>query len=76
MLHLMLHPKTLWWNPDLLDSLEEITPDFYRLQAEKLADLFDRLCFDAIEKIKKQAISATELDSLLPSAMEAAQDNG
>src|SRR5690606_11652975 len=23
MLHLMLHPKTLWWNPDLLDSLEE-----------------------------------------------------
>ncbi|SFS69917.1 hypothetical protein [Sphingobacterium wenxiniae] len=76
MLHLMLHPKTLWWNPDLLDSLEEITPDFYRLQAEKLADRFDRLCFDAIEKIKKQAISATELDSLLPSAMEAAQDNG
>ncbi|HLT86616.1 MAG TPA: hypothetical protein VKZ57_03440 [Sphingobacterium sp.] len=76
MLHLMLHPKTLWWNPDLLDSLEEITPDFYRLQAEKLAELFDRLCCDAIEKIKQQAISVTERDSLLPSALEAAEDIG
>ncbi len=76
MLHLMLHPKSVWWNPDLLDSLEEITPDFYRLQVEKLADLFDRLCFDAIEKIKKQAISVTERDSLLPSTMAATQDNG
>lgn len=75
MLHLILHPKTLWWNPDILDSLEEITPDFCRLQAEKLVDLFDRLCCGAIEKTKKQAISATERDSLLPTAVEAAQDN-
>ncbi|PRD50765.1 hypothetical protein [Sphingobacterium gobiense] len=75
MLHLMLHPKTLWWNPDILDTLEEITPDFCRLQTEKLADLFDRLCCGAIEKIKKQAISVTERDSLLPAAVEAAQDN-
>ncbi|HLT88238.1 MAG TPA: hypothetical protein VKZ57_11655, partial [Sphingobacterium sp.] len=68
-----LHPKTLWWNPDILDSLEEITADLCRLQAEKLADLFDRLCCGAIEKIKKQAISATERESLLPTAVEATQ---
>src|SRR5690606_37970691 len=30
MLHLVLHPKTLWWNPDILDSLEEITADLCR----------------------------------------------
>ncbi|PRD46042.1 hypothetical protein [Sphingobacterium haloxyli] len=75
MLHLILHPKTLWWNPDILDSLEEVTPDLCRLQAEKLADLFDRLCCGAIEKIKKQAISVTERDSVSPSAIEVAQEN-
>ena len=76
MLHLILHPKTLWWNPDLLNSLEEITPDLCRLQAEKLTNMFDRLCCGAIEKIKKQAISVTESDSPLPTAREVAQDNG
>ncbi|MBD1423880.1 hypothetical protein [Sphingobacterium chuzhouense] len=75
MLHLIFHPKILWWDQDLLDSLDEVTPDLCRLQAEKLVDLFDRLCCGAIEKIKKQAISVTERDSLLPSAMGEAQDN-
>lgn len=74
MLHLILHPKTLWWNPDILDSLEEVTPDLCRLQAEKLTNMFDRLCCGAIEKIKKQAISETECDSLLPMAVEATQE--
>src|SRR5690606_38457805 len=66
MLHLILHPKTLWWNPDLLDSLEETTPDFCRIQAEKLVELFDLLCCGAIVKINKQTIS----DSPLPTARE------
>lgn len=56
-MHFVLHPKRVWWDDVLLDSIEEVTPDFYRLQAEKLVKLFDKICSRAIERIKKEAIT-------------------
>lgn len=60
-MHFVLHPKRVWWDDVLLDSIEEVTPDFYRLQAEKLVKLFDKICSRAIERIKKEAITTSSV---------------
>lgn len=67
MLHLILHPKCVWWEDVLLDSYEKVVPDFYGIQAEKLGNMFDGICSRAIEGIKSKITMDTPATNLVVS---------
>lgn len=61
-MHFVLHPKCVWWDEMALDFLKAITADYYRLQVEKLVDMFDRLCCGAIARISGERTTKPALN--------------